>query len=222
MKNLTKNSNVIYKHLRELGIVSELDRCIECSKTDDRKLLLLRQDSDIFYIRANDTFTLPRRFVYSVISRERPHKSTSLISLDSKVYNYFPEAYTKILKKVVEQGNGDVNILDILSDECGNLFSMTVCGLANDSKIALNNSLFKIACFSDNYVTFSFIDDAFKFMIYYPINHKENLIITRFEVGKKQDYFDCKYDESGLKKIVHHICLILNSQFERIIPIDIK
>lgn len=214
MKNLTKNSNVIYRHLRELGVVNELDRCVECSKTDDRKLLLLRQDSDIFYIRANDTLTLPRRFVYSVISRERPHKLASLISLDSTVYNYFPEAYTKILKKVVEQGNGDVNILDILSDECGNLFSMIVCGLANDSKIALNNSLFKIACFSDNYVIFSFTDDTFNFMIYYPINYKKDNIITRFTVGEKQDYFDCKYDESELKEIVHHVCSELNNQFK--------
>ena len=222
MKNLTKNSNVIYRHLRELGVVNELSRCVECSKTDDRKLLLLRQDPDIFYIQANNTFALPMRFAYSVISREVPYKPTSLISLDSTVYNYFPEAYTKILKKVVEQGNGDVNILDILSDECGNLFSMIVCGLANDSKIALNNSLFKIACFSDNYVIFSFTDDTFNFMIYYPINYKKDNIITRFTVGEKQDYFDCKYDESRLREIVHHVCLILNSQFERIIPIDIK
>lgn len=216
MKNLTKNSNVIYRHLRELGVVNELDRCVECSKTDDRKLLLLRQDPDIFYIQANNTFALPRRFVYSVISREVPYKSTSLISPDSMVYNYFPEAYTKILKKVIEQGNGDINILDILSDECDSLFSIIVDGLAINLKIALNNSFFKIASFPDNYVTFSFTDDIFRFMIHYPINHEKDPIVTRFKVhGEQRDCFGCKYDEIRLKEITHHICLVLNNQFKK-------
>ena len=215
MKNLTKNSNVIYRHLRELGVVKGLGKYVECSKTDSEKLSLLQQDPDLFYIQANNTFALPMRFVYSVISREVPYKSTSLISLDSMVYNYFPEAYTKILKKVIEQENGNINILDILFDECGNLFSMIVCSLAINSKIALNNSFFKIANFPDDYVTFSFTDDIFRFMIHYPINREKDPIVTRFKVhGEQRDYFDCKYDESELKEIVHHICSELNNQFK--------
>lgn len=216
MKNLTKNSNVIYRHLRDISIVDKLDKCVECPKFDKRKLLLLRQDPDIFYIQANNTFALPMRFAYSVISREVSYKSTSLISLDSMVYNYFPEAYTKILKKVIEQGNGDINILDILSDECDSLFSMIVDGLAINSKIALNNSFFKVTSFPDNYVTFSFTDDIFRFMIHYPINREKDPIVTRFKVhGEQRDYFGCKYDEIRLKEITHHICLVLNNQFKK-------
>lgn len=159
---------------------------------------------------------MPRRFVYSVISREVPYKSTSLISPDSMVYNYFPEAYTKILKKVIEQGNGDINILDILSDECDSLFSIIVDGLAINSKIALNNSFFRIAGFPDNYVTFSFTDDIFRFMIHYPINREKDPIVTRFKVhGEQRDCFGCKYDEIRLKEITHHICLVLNNQFKK-------
>ena len=216
MKNLTKNSNIVYRHLRELGITNNLEEYVRCSKIYNKKLYLTQDGDSLSHIQASYIFGEPEKFMYNVMSLAggRETKVVSVISLDSRVYNYFPSVYKRIFKEVIEQGDGDIDILGILSEECDDLFSMIVDELSDEADSILSKSFFRIINFPVQYITFIFTDDIFKFKIYYPIDNKEDLLVTRFEVNNdERDYFSSAYDKSNLKEIVHRICSMLDNQF---------
>lgn len=216
MKNLTKNSNVIYRHLRELNVIGDLEKYIKCSERDERKVMLLQDKYELSYIQAHYIFTAPpKKFEYQVMSLAgRKSKVVPVISLDSRVYEYLSIAYKRFFKEVLEQGNGEIDILGILSEECGNLFSMIVDELSDEADFILSSCYFKIINSPNDYLTFIFTDDIFKFKIYYPIDCEKDQIITRFSVrNEERDYFSSKYDENNPKEIVHHICSVLDNQF---------
>lgn len=214
MKNLTKNSNIVYRHLRELGIIDNLENYVKCSKSNKKKLDLTQDKLDLSYIQAHLLFMGSGKYEYDVMSIVRKSKIVPVISLDSRVYDFFPSAYKRILKEVVEQGNSDVDILGILSEECDELFSMIVDELSDEADLILSRSFFKIINFPTHYLTFIFTDDIFKFAIYYPIDSKKDQLVTRFEVrNDERDYFSSMYNKDNLKEIVHHICSMLDNQF---------